>query len=276
MLLIKRRVLSLLLLVMILLSFGIAGSALKVNEELKINQDKLDNLAKVYVAKVIDGDTIKTTGGEKIRFIGVDTPETKHPEKSVEYYGKEASKFTKNKLEDKKVYLEYGVEKKDKYKRTLAYIFMEDGTFFNAKLLVAGYAELLTIPPNLKYVELFKDLVREARGNNRGLWKKEEEEASQLPVISWQKADEYIGTKVIVEGEVIDTYDSGKAVFLNFAEEYWNTFSAVIFASNLYKFSNNPAQHYLHKEVRIRGRVKDYEESPEIIIEEPKQIRIKE
>lgn len=273
----KRKAFCLLLLVMILLSFGITGLGLEINENLRIKQGKLDDLDQVYVTKVIDGDTIKTAGDKKIRFIGVDTPETKHPEKPVEYYGKEASKFTRKRLEDKRVYLEYDVEKRDKYKRTLAYVFLEDGTFFNAKLLRAGYAELLTIPPNLKYVDLFKDLVKKARENNRGLWKKEKKaDDNQLPVIPWQKVDEYIGEKVIVEGEVIDTYDSGKAVFLNFAEEYWNTFSAVIFVSDKYKFSNNPAQHYLHKEVRIRGKVKEYEESPEIIIEEPEQIRIEE
>ena len=78
---------------LMLFSVGLlAISPSDINEDLKIDPDKLSDLDKVYVERVIDGDTIETAAGEDIRFIGVDTPETKHPDKGVEYYGKEASK----------------------------------------------------------------------------------------------------------------------------------------------------------------------------------------
>ncbi|NLJ41871.1 MAG: nuclease, partial [Clostridiales bacterium] len=72
---------------------------------------------KALVSRVIDGDTIQLDDGRKVRLIGVDTPETVHPQKEVEYYGKEASDFTKSMLEGKEVYLEYDIQPTDKYGR---------------------------------------------------------------------------------------------------------------------------------------------------------------
>ena len=129
----------------------------------------------VKVDSVIDGDTFRLENGEKVRLIGVDTPETVHPSKPVQYYGKEASEFTKRMLEGKKVRLEMDVQERDKYGRLLAYVYLEDGTFFNAELVKQGYAQAATYPPNVKYVELFIRLQKEARENNRGLWKEKEQ-----------------------------------------------------------------------------------------------------
>src|SRR4030066_595806 len=83
-----------------------------------------------YCTRVIDGDTIVVTIGgqeEKVRLIGVDTPETVHPNKPVEYFGKEASEFTRRMVEGKQVSLEYDWQRKDKYGRTLAYVYLKDG-----------------------------------------------------------------------------------------------------------------------------------------------------
>ena len=129
----------------------------------------------VKVDSVIDGDTFRLENGEKVRLIGVDTPETVHPSKPVQYYGKEASEFTKRMLEGKKVRLEMDVQERDKYGRLLAYVYLEDGTFFNAELVKQGYAQAATYPPNVKYVELFISLQKEARENNRGLWKEKQQ-----------------------------------------------------------------------------------------------------
>ena len=94
-------------------------------------------LMRHIVTRVVDGDTQILDGHERVRLIGVDTPETKHPNKPVEYYGKEATAFTKKMLQGKTVRLEFDQANahrghKDKYRRTLAYVFLEDGTFLNA------------------------------------------------------------------------------------------------------------------------------------------------
>ena len=128
------------------------------------------------VSRIVDGDTFVCRfpdGKEaKIRLIGVNTPETHHPTKGVEYYGKEAKEFTENTLSGKRVKLELDVQPLDRYGRLLAYVYLEDGTFFNALLVQEGYAQVMTVPPNIKYQELFLKLQREAREKNKGLWER--------------------------------------------------------------------------------------------------------
>jgi len=127
------------------------------------------------VTKVVDGDTFWVDDGSekglKIRLIGVNTPETVHPRKPVEFYGKEASNYVKSILTGKKVRLEFDVDRVDRYGRTLAYVFLKDGTFLNADLIKNGYGQVMTVPPNVKYSEKFLELESKARENNIGLWK---------------------------------------------------------------------------------------------------------
>ena len=122
--------------------------------------------------RVVDGDTIVVEIGgklEKVRLIGVDTPETVHPSKPVEYFGKEASDFTKRTVERKNVRLEYDWQKRDKYGRLLAYVYLEDGTFLNSEIIKQGYGFAYTKYP-FKYLEEFRQYEKEARENKNGLW----------------------------------------------------------------------------------------------------------
>jgi len=136
------------------------------------------------VSRVIDGDTIVLSDGRKVRLIGVDTPEVYYSEKllrdskksgqdikTIQALGKRASTFTKELCLGKKVRLEYDVDRQDRYKRTLAYIYLEDGTFINAKIVQEGFAQVMTVVPNVKYADTFLGLQKEAREANRGLWK---------------------------------------------------------------------------------------------------------
>lgn len=128
------------------------------------------------VSKVVDGDTfwlINARGEEeKIRLIGVDSPEARNTGRvKKEYFGAESSAFAKRMLNGKRVRLEYDAQRKDRYQRTLAYVYLEDGTFFNALLVREGYATVATFPPNVKYEKLFIRLQREARSKRKGLWK---------------------------------------------------------------------------------------------------------
>lgn len=137
----------------------------------------------VYVTKTIDGDTLKLSTGEHVRLIGIDTPESRYNNKlerdstrskkdmkTIIKMGKEAAAFTRQLAEGNKVKLEFDVQKRDKYKRLLAYVYLEDGTFVNAKIVEEGYAQVMTIPPNVKHADLFLKLQREAREKRKGLW----------------------------------------------------------------------------------------------------------
>lgn len=125
------------------------------------------------IVRVVDGDTFKIMFNgkeESVRLIGVDTPESVNPDKSKNNeYGKIASDFTKSYLENKEVSLEFDVQERDKYGRLLAYVYI-DGEMFNKVLLQEGYAQLDTVPPNVKYVNDFKEIQKEARDNNKGFW----------------------------------------------------------------------------------------------------------
>jgi micrococcal nuclease len=142
------------------------------------------NYEDILVTRAVDGDTLKLESGERVRLIGIDTPEMHESEKlyrdskrsgqdiaTIQSLGRKAYKFTRELVEGKRVRLEFDVEKNDKYKRLLAYVYLKDGTFVNAEIVKQGYGSLMTYPPNVKHVELFKDLYKEARENKRGLWR---------------------------------------------------------------------------------------------------------
>lgn len=124
------------------------------------------------VSDVVDGDTVVLTRGastETVRLLGVDTPETKHPDRPVGCYGPEAAAFTERELVGRQVTLERDVETHDVYDRTLAYLEL-DGQRFNDVLLRAGYATLLVIPPNDRYGREMLRAELDARAEGRGLW----------------------------------------------------------------------------------------------------------
>ena len=140
------------------------------------------------VIRVVDGDTfhcrLPNGKDEKVRLDGVDTPEIETNPKAIRdsdrsgrdidiiiSLGKEAANFTKSYLNaGTTVKLELDVQQRDRYGRLLAYVYLPDGTFFNALLIQEGYAEIMTVPPNVKYQDLFLKLQREAREQGKGLW----------------------------------------------------------------------------------------------------------
>jgi micrococcal nuclease len=127
------------------------------------------------VTKVIDGDTFWVDDGSKkgikIRLIGVDAPESRNVfKKVIGYYGIESKQYLNSLIAGKKVRLEYDIDTLDQYGRSLAYVYLQDGTFINAEIVKQGYAMVMTVPPNVKYAEKFFTLQRSAREKNKGLW----------------------------------------------------------------------------------------------------------
>lgn len=137
----------------------------------------------VLITRVIDGDTVELADGERVRLIGIDTPETWHSPKlrrdakrtnkdarTIARMGELASSFARDLAENKRVRLEFDVEKRDRYGRLLAYVYLPDGRMLNAELLKEGYAQVYTFPPNVKYVDNFRELQTRARESSRGFW----------------------------------------------------------------------------------------------------------
>jgi len=125
------------------------------------------------VVRVVDGDTIHVRIGdrvEKIRYIGINTPEVHHPRKGQEPGGREAAWVNAELVLGKSVRLELDVQTRDRYGRLLAYVWMAD-LMVNAELVRRGYAQVMTVPPNVRHQALFLRLQREAREAGRGLWR---------------------------------------------------------------------------------------------------------
>jgi micrococcal nuclease len=124
---------------------------------------------------VDDGDTIVLMDGRHVRYIGINSPEIEHEDQKAEPYGYEAKKFNKTLVFSKKVRLELDTQKYDRYGRLLAYVFLNDGTFVNAKMIEEGRAYCLYIRPNVKYHESMLQSQREAMVAKKGIWKDWEE-----------------------------------------------------------------------------------------------------
>lgn len=128
------------------------------------------------VTRVVDGDTFWVDDGSekgmKIRLIGIDAPEPRNTgTRPKGFFGAESTSYLRELLRGKKVRLEYDVSRLDRYRRTLAYAYLVDGTFINAELVRNGYATVMTMPPNVKYAETFNELASKARKQKKGLWK---------------------------------------------------------------------------------------------------------
>lgn len=157
-------------------------------KESTVNNDDTSIFETAKVVSITDGDTIvvdingKT---EKLRFIGIDTPEIHHPNKPVQHFGKEASDYTTKQLTNKTIYLQKDVSERDKYGRLLRYVWLVKPSknepskeevienCFNAELVKNGYAHAYTYPPDIKYNEIFKELEAKAREKHIGLWNNE-------------------------------------------------------------------------------------------------------
>jgi micrococcal nuclease len=134
------------------------------------------NKTKVHVEKVIDGDTIEIENGVKVRYIGIDTPETVHPKKKVQCFGEEASLKNKELVEGHDIYMVADISNTDKYGRLLRYVWLvndnatNSALFVNRYLVQNGFAYAATFPPDVKYSSVFVKDQSVSRLSKKGLW----------------------------------------------------------------------------------------------------------
>lgn len=129
------------------------------------------------VTRVIDGDTIEIETGQKVRYIGIDTPELHHPTKGVQCFGEEARAENERLVGGKEITMTKDVSETDRYGRLLRYVFLPpdtasaESTFVNEVLVRDGFAHAVTYQPDVANGERFREAEKSARNNNRGLWK---------------------------------------------------------------------------------------------------------
>lgn len=241
-------------------------------------------LMEVTVIEVIDGDSIRVKLGwleEEVRYIGVDTPEDS--KELVECYGPAATEHNEELLDQGRVWIERGVEERDSYGRLLGYVYLdpEGNSMVNKELLSQGYAILMTITPNYKYRQEFKELAKEAWQQGKGLWSACRVEQILSPDEVESNVEQYLGKIVTVQYEVarIGTYKG--IVFLNAREDYKGHFVAVIYPDDLaadFPQSGLDISSLKGETIRVEGKLELYKaadyEQPEIVVEAPWQMEL--
>ncbi len=236
------------------------------------------------VVKVNDGDTFLTSDGNYVRMLGIDAAESYQPGGDV------ATEILGKYVLGRTVRLESDGADTDHFGRLLRWVWVGD-TNVNLLMVARGYAPVRLYQDSLRYRDTLKVLEEQAARIGTGLWSFnvytppsiqiiKDRLARQSPgdsgVVSWAVADEHIGELAIVEGVVVRTYQSDKVLFINFHEDYRNTFSVAIFATDLHLFPENAREYYKGKQVRVSGIIKEYKGAPEMIVKDPGQIEVME
>ncbi len=260
-----------------------------INQDILISDGPI-NCEYTKIKRTIDGDTFETINWDKIRMIWIDTPETVHPTKWVEFYGKQASDKLKELIEGKEVCLTLDQNKtmnKDKYNRLLRYVWIEDKNI-NAEMIREWYAFAYTHFP-FQYIDEFRNYQQIAKDNNLWLWNIESKELftqkenkdisncwKETNTICSINARDYLWQTKTIRFEVKNAYDTGKIIFLNSKTNYKNkeNFTAVIFEENRQNFEENLIDKLKNKTIETTWEVIDYKGRIEIILNSQSQLKI--
>lgn len=195
------------------------------------------------IKHVIDGDTVILTDDRHIRLIGINTPETGHDGRPAQPGADQAYNYLNSLLHtNKTIKLHYDQQHLDRYKRTLAHLFLEDGTNVQALLLDRGLATTLTIPPNLAFVDCYDASSAKAQTHRIGLWALKQYQPTPAAFITRKD----LGYRIIT-GEVIRVADGKTAVWITLARNL----SLRIAHEDLHYFDN--LQGLAGKQIRARG-----------------------
>jgi micrococcal nuclease len=229
---------------------------------------------RLIVKDVVDGDTVELSDGRTVRYIGIDTPETRRKTDrgwvSVrERFGYQAKQLNKELVWRRPVRLEYDVVRKDKFGRDLAYCFVErDGqeVLVARELVRNGLAYIYTIPPNVRYVDLLVQDFHQAREAKRGIW--------AVPVeIPTNGVAGFVGERKMVVGEVGSVRASAKTIRLSMGDEV----TVVISQKDRGLFEKagiSPESYYERRRVRVFGLIRLRGGHYEISVSHPSQIEV--
>lgn len=211
------------------------------------------------VRRIYDGDTLALQGGEKVRLLGINTPELENSKRAEEKGAQEAKARLQNLIGPRKVRLEKDVIKRDKYDRLLAHVFTEDGVHVNRVLVEEGLATVNIHPPNLHYAEALLKAQQKAEREGRGIWSRPAYAPRPIQAIAankvrgWQR----------LRGKPSSISKGRRYVYLNFADRI----DVRIPRENLPLFPD--LENYLHQDLEVRGWASRRHEHYFILIEHP-------
>jgi micrococcal nuclease len=175
----------------------------------------------VRVTGVIDGDTIILSDGQRVRYLGIDAPEMGRDGRPADFLAKEACHFNRQLVLNKEVHIEYGPERRDRFDRLLAYVFLDNGLFVNGELIKRGLAYVLYHGPGMKHFDEFVQLQREAMKDSKGIWAKiliesDDPYRGQIHTQRFHRHDCSLGERITPKNLII---------FHSKKEAYWRGYS---------------------------------------------------
>jgi micrococcal nuclease len=225
------------------------------------------------VLQIYDGDTIQVRidgEEERVRLIGVDTPEAPRDDRPGHPGYQEATKMARELIGEGPVTLVKDPQSRNRgyYDRLLRHVAVGDGRYLSDALIESGLGFALVRYPHSRIARVVS-LEERARVDGRGLWSPD-----RVEQVSWRVAPEHLGEVVTVQGKIVDTHNTGKICFLNFHENYRDHITAVIFRPSFGLFPEPPEHHYRGKNVKVLGRITEYRGRPQIRVRAPDQITI--
>ena len=229
------------------------------------------------VVKVVDGDTLEVKLAdriEKVRLLGIDTPEMGSKDRVVEHLAVEATAFVRALVDGKRVTLETDpqADTRDRYGRALRYVYLPDGRMLNAVIVSEGYGHAYTRFPFSK-AEEFRKLEREARDAGRGLWNPD-----AMPRLTAEEAADHIGSTATVCGTVASTKfadrSNGQPTYLNLDRPYPDQLVTVVIWGTDRTAFGKPESRYSGKSICVTGKIRSFRGRPQIMARDPSQIEV--
>ena len=217
------------------------------------------------VTKVYDGDTLKLASGEKIRLIGINTPEMNYDTGSPEPYAKKAKQLLEKLALKKRIGIKYGRDKKDRYKRRLAHAFLLNGKNLQYEILKAGLAFNISIPPNLWNHNCYKNAQKQADRNQLGIWKSPYYKPVQANRITKNK----LGYKRVT-GKITEVLKTKKTIWI----KYTDKMALRISKKDLHYFKNLRPKQLIGKQITASGWISLYKHRYSMRIKHPDAMQI--
>jgi len=220
---------------------------------------------------VYDGDSLLLTDKRKIRIVGIDTPETKHHRQKAQAYGAKAREALRELLKsfNYQVVLRYGKERKDKYKRTLAHVYLPDGTNISNWLLEEGYAKTLAFPPNIALADCYKKSEEVAQAQSLRIWRykgNQIKQASSLP--------RRINGYVRLAGTVSKIRRFRKSLIMELESNTKSHIQVKIKKRNLPYFNEIDPDKLWNKTIIVTGLLKNKKGKRTLYVSHPSQIKV--
>jgi micrococcal nuclease len=228
----------------------------------KLSSIEIAKAEKVSYKTIYDGDTVLLLDGRKVRFIGINTPEIGRRGKPSQPYAKKAKEKLKSLLSSSRsILLLYDKDRKDHYKRTLAYVYLKDGTDVQAEILRAGLATSIVVEPNDKNLNCYRKIEKQARNQYLGIWK--QKSLRQINARDLNKSKQYR----FVKGKVSSVKTISNSLIIKLDNNVSIKISGKAFKTYQHK-------HLQGKNIEVRGWVYSHRKKPGMTIYQPQDIRI--